>query len=163
MLALTKRTEYALMALCHMARRPEALTSAREIAARHNVPLPLLMNVLKQLQQNELLESVRGARGGYRLARSPADINLAEVVAATERPVRLVACVGDEDRADGDSDAAPEQVRCELECSCPIREPLRVVHRLFEQFVRRITLADLASGSDGGLERNVESALRVLG
>lgn len=167
MLALTKKTEYALMALCDLAQRPGVLTSAREIAERHHIPLPLLMNILKMLQQNELLESVRGSRGGYRLSRPPGAVSLADVIAATERPVRLVACAGAADggggaeRMPGAGLAVAE--RCELECSCSIRAPLRAVHDLFEGFVRKITLAELAFHSERFSKQTHEAALRVLG
>src|SRR5262245_55281119 len=92
MLALTKRTEYALIALCHLARQPETV-SARDLAHRYAVRLPLLMNVLKTLNHNGLVRSVRGAHGGYRLAVPADKLSLARVAEAIEGPMRLVKCV----------------------------------------------------------------------
>ena len=76
MLALTRKTDYALIALCHLARQPERVISARQIARRFSMPLPLLMNVLKTLAAHEVVRSVRGAKGGYQLARRPEDLTL---------------------------------------------------------------------------------------
>lgn len=70
MLALTKKTGYGLIAMAHLAELPEGrVCSAREIAALYEIPAALLMNVLKALSSAGYVESFRGARGGYRLAR----------------------------------------------------------------------------------------------
>ena len=71
MLAFTRKTDYALIALTHMAKHSEECNSAREIAGLYGIPLPLLMNILKQMAQRGLAQSVRGPRGGYRLAMPP--------------------------------------------------------------------------------------------
>ena len=81
MLALTKRTGYALVAMAHLAKLPDGeLSSAREIAEQFGVPSSLLMNVLKDLASAGYVESVRGARGGYRLGVDPAEISLNDLV-----------------------------------------------------------------------------------
>jgi Rrf2 family protein len=67
MLCLSKKTEYALIALGYLAERPAEVVSAREIAEAFSLPLPLLMNILKGLNRQALLDSTRGAHGGYRL------------------------------------------------------------------------------------------------
>ncbi|MGB9625707.1 MAG: RrF2 family transcriptional regulator, partial [Phycisphaerae bacterium] len=76
MLALTKKTEYALIALTCLARAESRWVSAREISAQYGIPLALLMNILKTLAQSGLIRSVRGARGGYVLARPASDISV---------------------------------------------------------------------------------------
>ncbi|MEW6250870.1 MAG: Rrf2 family transcriptional regulator, partial [Planctomycetota bacterium] len=62
MLTLTRKTEYALIAVCHLTRVGQKVVSARDIAEEHSVPLPLLMNVLKRLNRTGHVNSVRGAR-----------------------------------------------------------------------------------------------------
>src|SRR5262245_7205595 len=114
MLALTKKTEYALIALCHLSRSGEDLVSARDIADRHMAKLPLMMNVLKLLNQKGLLRSVRGASGGYRLGEVPDRITLARLIEAVEGPVRLVRCISHPEAGDGDRG-------CELIGTCPVR------------------------------------------
>ena len=135
MLALTKRTEYALIALCHLARQPDETVSARDLAHRYAVRLPLLMNVLKTLNQNGLVRSVRGAHGGYRLAMPPEKLSLARVAEAIEGPMRLVKCVS----ALPDADSS-----CELIGTCPVRQPVLRVHEHLAQFLAGVTIAELA-------------------
>ena len=147
MLALTKKTGYALVAMCHLAGLDgEELASAREIAGLFGVPTALLMNVLKELAGAGYVESVRGARGGYRLARAPEQINLADVVAVLEGPVRLAECVTE--AADDDSECT-----CELMARCPISDPMHRVQRKLRDFLKKVTLAEIVnpSGEPTGL------------
>lgn len=135
MLALTKRTEYALIALCHLARQPDDTVSARDLAHSYAVRLPLLMNVLKTLNHNGLVRSVRGAHGGYRLAVPAEKLSLAQVAEAIEGPMRLVKCVS----SDADADSA-----CELIGTCPVRQPVLRVHEHLAQFLAGVSIAELA-------------------
>ena len=80
MLQLTKRTEYGLIALTHLAHRAGSVASVREICDRYPVPRRLVAEVLKDLCHARLVESHRGAGGGYRLARSPEAISVGDVV-----------------------------------------------------------------------------------
>lgn len=84
MLCLSKKTEYALMALAFLAERPGRVASAREIAAEHGLPQALLMNILKTLQGHGVLESTRGVKGGYRVRADLARLTLHEFVAIVE-------------------------------------------------------------------------------
>jgi len=151
MLALTKRTEYALIAVGHLARQVGGLCSAREIADRFGLKTPLLTNVLKSLHQNGLLHSVRGASGGYRLAGDALQLTLLDVVEAVEGPVRIVSC------ADGAGEDS-----CDLHGTCPIRRPLTRVHELLKEFLDRVSVAELAAGGDGLTELPGGSRLKVL-
>ena len=135
MLTLTRRTEYALIAVCHLARADDRVVSARDIAAKYPVPRPLLMNVLKTLSQAGFVRSVRGARGGYRLALPAKELTLKTLVEAVEGPWRLVRCVP---RA---SEAAE---RCELSRTCPIRAPVHKLHQKLRSFLDSMTIAELA-------------------
>ncbi len=134
MLTLTKKTEYALIAACHLAHAREGVVSARDMARQYGVRLPLLMNVLKLLNQNGILRSERGTRGGYALAMEPADLTLARVIHAVEGPARLVRCAVPQ----------PTDRPCELSDGCPLRVPLGKIHRLFSGFLSKVTVADLA-------------------
>jgi len=80
MLCLSKKTEYALIALGYLAERPTEIVSAREIAQRFELPLPLLMNILKGLNRRGLLDSTRGIRGGYRLGRDLVAASLHDLI-----------------------------------------------------------------------------------
>src|SRR4051794_10141309 len=93
MLCLSKKAEYALVALAYLAEQPGCAASAREIAQRRDLPPPLLMNILKNLQIHGLLRSSRGVKGGYRIERDLAGVTLYELIA-------IVDCAGHV--ADGD-------------------------------------------------------------
>ncbi len=153
MLALTRKTEYALIAVCHMARVGDRIVSARDIADAYKVPLPLLMNVLKSLNHCGLVRSVRGARGGYSLAVPPERLSLATLLEAVEGPLRLVRCVP----SNGESDES-----CELIGSCPIRYPVHKLHDKLRAFLDNFSVAELAFDDWDGDARHPYKALSVL-
>ena len=84
MLCLSRKTEYALVALAHLAEQPARVASAREIAAAHDLPLPMVMNLLKNLQAHDLLRSTRGVKGGYQLNADLNAIGLYDFIAMVE-------------------------------------------------------------------------------
>ena len=123
--------------MAHLARRAAVSVSAREIARQSRLPLPVLMNILNALAHSGLVVSTRGAKGGYRLARPPEEITLADLIGAIEGPVKLTVCT-----PVVRSDVEP---RCRLEEFCVAREPARRVHRGLQQYLSQVTLAQLAS------------------
>ena len=144
MLRLTKRTEYGLIALVHLAERaaeapvgqPADVVSARAIGDIFPVPRRLLAEALKVLQASGLLEATRGARGGYRLARPAAEISLGEVVAALEGAPTLTSCAG--------LGAASSDGGCEVEPVCPIRSPLSRLRAGIWNLLEGVSLQALA-------------------
>lgn len=138
MLALTKKTGYGLIAMTRLAQLPDGqVASAREIADRFNLPTSLMMNVLKQLASADYVESVRGARGGYRLARPAEEVSLADLIRALEGPIRLAECVADEEKH------GVEAV-CPIVDRCPVAGPVHRVHRKLSDFLKEISLAEIA-------------------
>lgn len=135
MLALTRKSDYALVALSHLARHNGNVSSAREISDIYRVPLPILMNILKTLTRHRMIESVRGARGGYRLALLPREITLQMVVHAMEGPVRLFPCASGSDGAAG---------TCTQESWCPIAGPAKRVSGRLQEFLGGVTLEEIA-------------------
>ncbi len=135
MLALTKKTDYALVALAYLARRGRSVTSSREIAAGSGVPCAMLTNILKCLTHAGLVTSERGSRGGYALAVEPGDITLHCLMTAIEGPSHVVRCM-----IPGQSDAGSA---CLLEKSCPVREPAKNVYNRLRKFLEGISLAEL--------------------
>ncbi len=136
MLALTKKTGYGLIALAHLAGLKDGeVASASAIAKLFGVPQALLMNVMKELASAGFVHSVRGAGGGYRLARSPADIRLAELTSAVERPLKLAECLT---RAVGESPCTAEQM-----ARCPVADPVHRFHRKLNDFLNNVTLEEI--------------------
>jgi Rrf2 family protein len=137
MLALTKKTSYGLIAMAHLAKMDsDRLASAREMSEMFSMPMALLMNVLKELAGAGYVESVRGARGGYRLARRPEEINLADLIAVIERPVRQTECMTHQSN---DHDVCPVEVMAR----CPVADPVHRVHRKLNDFLKKVTLAEI--------------------
>ncbi|MCA8981612.1 MAG: Rrf2 family transcriptional regulator [Planctomycetes bacterium] len=135
MLQLTKRTEYGLIALVHMVDRRGDFVSAREISETYQVPRRLLAEVLKDLAKHALVDSQRGATGGYCLVRPAEEITVGEVVAALEGAPKLAGCETLEaSRAGGE---------CDLEPSCPIRSPLQRIREGIWRQMQRTTLRSL--------------------
>lgn len=147
MLALTKKTDYALIALARLARRNGRLISAREVAEGTSVPLPILTNILKTLTQAGIVGSERGSRGGYFLARPAESINLDDLITAIEGPMHFVKCLAG-DHATDEGNMNGHSGMCMLEPTCPIRLPAQRVHERFKTFLKSVTLAEL--GVDGG-------------
>jgi Rrf2 family protein len=132
---LTRKTDYALVALAGLARRRETHQSARTLAVELHLPLPVLRNILKLLASQGFLVSSRGPSGGYRLARDAAQINLGQVVEAVEGPVQLLSCCPPEEGAAG----------CRLEDSCLIKSNVRQIHDSLRRFLQTVTLAEIAA------------------
>jgi len=135
MLALTRRTDYALITLAHLARHDGSLSTAREIADLYHLPLAMLTNVLKALAQHELVESVRGAHGGYRLGKPAGKISLLSVMEALEGQFRLVTCV-----PHATEDAIHD---CDLKTWCPIQAPIRRLHQTIARWLEQTSVADI--------------------
>ena len=124
MLRLSKKAEYALMAVKDLASRPESeAASAREIAERYGIPVELMAKVLQRLVRQDLLASHHGTRGGYHLARSSERISVADVIEAIDGPVTVTACTSVDDE-------------CEQFATCNIRDPL---WRIKDQIVQALT------------------------
>lgn len=133
--ALTRKTDYALIAMTSMT-KDQGLVSARGLASRLNLPLPVLRNVLKQLSQGGLINSSRGQHGGYQLARPADRITLVDLIEAIEGPLHLVMCCRPIDD--------PQRQACEREDTCAVKRPVQRVHGLIKQLLGHISLAQIA-------------------
>ena len=131
MLRLSKLTDYGTVIMSHMARQPAALHSAGEIALALGVAAPTVSKVLKRLARAELLQSARGAQGGYRLARAPESISVADVIDALEGPIGITECsamVG----------------LCAQEACCPVRGHWQWLNRIVRHSLDRVTLEEMS-------------------
>ena len=117
MLSLSRKADYALVALAGLADHELAGSSARDLADELHLPLPALRNILKRLTQQGFLTSTQGPKGGYRLARRPEHITLGQLVEAIDGPVQLAMCCP--------VPAGVEQPQCQLEPSCRSRSSSR--------------------------------------
>src|SRR5258706_16076818 len=92
MLRLSKKADYALMAMKHLAKAAVPSTSAREIAEQYDIPIELMAKVLQRLVRTGLLVSTQGTRGGYALRRPSEAISVADVIQAIDGPMTVTAC-----------------------------------------------------------------------
>lgn len=143
MLQLTKRTEYGLIALVHMVDRAGEYVSAREISEHYSIPRRLLAEVLKDLCRESLVESQRGAAGGYALARPADAITVGEVVGTLEGTPTLASCEGTETARSFLRDGQRKNGDCEIEALCPIRSPLHRIRAEIWRHMERTTLKSL--------------------
>ncbi len=134
MLSLTRKADYALVGMVDLARRAPAIASARQLAESSRVPLPMLMNILKELVAGGMVISTRGMNGGYRLAKDPGEITLRELIQAVEGPINLTICCA------GSTELKKKQ-QCDLSGSCPTEAPIHKVNEIFRTFLERVTLA----------------------
>jgi len=132
MLRLSKKSDYALIAMKHLAMRPDASSSAREISESYDIPLELLAKVLQRLVRARLLVSVQGTRGGYRLGRNAALISVADVIQSVDGPVTVTACSEDDHN-------------CDQYTKCSIRDPLwKIKNRILES-LNTVSVAEMAA------------------
>jgi len=107
------------------------LRSVRDLAEETGIPQPTVSKILKQLARRGLVDSVRGAHGGYRLARPPADVTVAEVIEAVEGPIGVTECGShDED--------------CVLSGRCDVRGNWQLINQRVRDSLSTITLTEMA-------------------
>ncbi len=134
MLRVTKLTDYATVVMTALAEHPGRIHSAAELAERSRLELPTVSKVLKPLAHAGLVESFRGATGGYRLARAPNRISLYDVVAAIEGKLGMTECSG-------------EHSSCEHESHCDVQSHWRRINDVIADALRGISLAEMLPAS----------------
>jgi len=136
MLRLSKKADYALIAMKHLAQKHRATsTSAREIAEQYDIPIELMAKVLQRLVRHRLLVSTQGTRGGYTLSRSSNSISVADVIEAIDGPFTVTAC-------------STDKHDCEQYGKCSVRDPLWQIRERIAATLGTVTLADMAVDPD---------------
>lgn len=131
MIRLSKLTDYAIVVMSEMGRRPDATHTVAQLAERTGVPAPTVAKLMKSLTPAGLMRSQRGASGGYTLAQAPAAITIADIVTALDGPIALTACV----------DGADDQ--CGVETLCPMRGGWEKINSAIRAALESVTLADM--------------------
>lgn len=135
MLRLSKKADYALIAMKHLALRADrGSSSAREIAGSYDVPIELMAKVLQRLVRMRLLASTQGTRGGYMLGRPAIRISVAEVIEAIDGPFTVTAC-------------STDKHDCEQFGKCSIRDPLWAIRERIVAALGTVTIAEIAAES----------------
>lgn len=132
MLHLTRRGDYAIRGMVHLAMRPaQQISPLNEIAAGADVPPTLLAKIFQEIGRHGLVSSHRGIGGGFRLGRPPEKITLLEIVQAVEGPIAMNRCL-------------MGKGLCGRETFCTVHPVWREVQEKMKDILSRVTLKDLA-------------------
>lgn len=132
MIRINRETDYGIGILSLLARSPGERFNAAWLAAHGGLPQPMVSKILKQLARAGLLDSYRGAKGGYGLARDPQRITVAEIITALEGPISLTECV--EDGVDA----------CQYGSHCTVSTNWSRINRVVRKALSGITLAEMS-------------------
>ncbi len=130
MLRMSKLTDYGTVVLAEMARDPQRRFSAQELADRTHIASPTVAKILKAFSRADILDSHRGAQGGYTLAREPDRISAVEIIDAIEGPVALTECASGEGS-------------CSIEAGCSVGHNWQNINIGIRNALQGITLAQL--------------------
>lgn len=130
MLRVSKLTDYATALMTLLAEAPQQVHSAQAIAERAHLEVPTASKLLKQLAHANLVQSFRGVNGGYKLARGPEAISIADIVIAMEGPIGMTEC-------------SAQSGLCEHEAHCGVRVNWQYINRAIAQALSCVTLADM--------------------
>jgi len=130
-LKLTKKADYGLMAMKHLAEHvQDGACSAKDVADAYAIPPEALAKILQRLVKAGLLKSLHGMNGGYTLARDARTISAFEVIRAIDGPLFITSCI-------------TVRGECGQSDRCNIREPLRKVNSSIEDGLRRIKISEM--------------------
>jgi FeS assembly SUF system regulator len=137
MLRITKQSDYAIVLMTHIVSTEDRWLNAAELATQAGLPQPMVSKILKLLTRGRLLESHRGVKGGYSLARSSSAITVAEIIEALEGPISVTECI----------EESPGE--CSQEAFCRVRGNWQRINHALRQALSEITLEEMARpGSD---------------
>jgi len=128
MLRLSKLADYGTQVMTYMA-RDQAVHSASEVAAELGIAAPTVSKILKMLVRKNLVTSVMGAKGGYLLARHPAEISVAEIIDAMDGPISITECSG--------------TTICERESTCSTRSNWQGINHIIQDALEKVNLAEM--------------------
>jgi Rrf2 family protein len=131
MLKLTKKADYALMAMKHLAEHGNnGALSAKDVAEAYGIPQEALAKILQRLAKARLVSSQHGINGGYTLARDAKSISAFEVIQAIDGPLFITSCI-------------TVRGECDQSDRCTVREPLRKVNQSIEQVLKNIKISQM--------------------
>ena len=129
MLKLTRKLEYALIALRHMQTKGDTLSSTKEIADMYTIPREILAKTLQQMARLKYIDAVQGPKGGYRIDNVLSKINLTQFVEEMEGPLEMVEC-------NINSDCIQINI-------CNIRMPINKINQNIRSIFNKINITDI--------------------
>jgi Rrf2 family protein len=147
MLKLTKKADYGLMAMKHLAEHANGgACSAKDVADAYGIPQEVMAKILQRLVKAGLLHSQHGTNGGYTLVRDAHKISAFDVIRAIDGPLFITSCI-------------TVRGECGQSERCTIREPLRRVNQRIEDVLRRITISEMKEEPEIAEELKVPAEL----
>lgn len=128
---ITKQTDYAIRCVLFLSRSPDKVFMIDSISAKMNIPRSFLAKILQRLAKAGIVESLRGVKGGFRIARKPSDISLLDVVEAIEGSVAMNKC-------------AVDKKLCELSNTCSVHPVWVEIRKDVETRLKKWTFARLS-------------------
>jgi Rrf2 family protein len=136
MLKLSKKADYGLMAMRHLAEHAErGACSAKDVAEAYGIPPEVLAKILQRLAKAGLLHSQHGINGGYTLGRAATEISAYEVIRAIDGPLFITSCI-------------TVRGECDQTERCTIREPLRKVNQSIEDVLKNIKISQMTDAAE---------------
>ena len=130
MLKITRKVEYALIALRHLQQNERGeLCSAKTLSSEYGIPQELLAKILQKLSKENIILSVKGPKGGYKISKDPNTVNMTKFFEIMEGPMGIVDCYFDSN--------------CEQLNGCTIREPINRINNSIRTMFDKMTLADI--------------------
>lgn len=130
MVKISKKIEYALVVLHHLSNNPENYYSARELSEILDIPYEFLSKTLAKLAKSEILISNHGAKGGYKLNKSPRKITFNQIFASLDEHLKLVECITSENEI------------CQRSAVCTIKTPMVQLQNKINELIANMTLED---------------------
>jgi len=132
MISITKHSDYAIVMLAYLARNPDVLVSAKELSEGSKLPYPTVSKILKLLVKSDVLASIQGAHGGYRLKKSPTEISVASVIEAIEGPIAMTEC------------ATGDHGKCKTQDSCSIQPHWMTINGVIKKSLENLAISTLS-------------------
>lgn len=132
MLKLTRKVEYALIALRHMQQKPKGtVTNTKEISVKYGIPPQILAKTLQQLSRENVIVAVQGPTGGYKITSDLTEINMIEFFEKLEGPLGMMNCFYDSE--------------CIQLDSCTIKSPMEHINDKLRDFFSKMTLNEVTA------------------
>ena len=147
---LSRLADFAVVVMTHVAQHQEQIHTAADVTLATQLPAPTVAKVLTRLCREGLLSSIRGVKGGYRLARPSATISVGTIVSVFDGPIALIQCL-----RSGLS-------RCEVEAVCPSRVGLHRINAAVLKALADVSLADITVPAPESRTANRPAASRRL-
>lgn len=130
MLRIGKLTDYAILVVSQMAREPLSVLSASTLADTLHLNVPTVSKILKMLSDANLVQSVRGADGGYHLAKEAAAITIADIIVAMEGELALTEC-------------CETSGLCGIDYMCTLRENWLKINGMISTMLAQVSIKDM--------------------